>query len=306
MRIFHLGLCVGPPPFDSMRKAFIANSDDYIELSTGAKDVNQEAVRIAREFKPDIIFMQIQCANIISIETVKAMRETGAWICNWNGDIRHHTPQWMIEMAFHVDKTLFSNGRDLKNVVRGGYLEIGYDPEIYTPVGQVGTCKEISFFGNNYGAGHFPLSSLRIEMNAMLQKYFGGMYGVYGNNWPNVSGNYNHSQAEEAKAYRATKIAINLSHFDEDSYTSDRMYRILGTGVLCLCKAYPNMPFIDNVHVRTWNTLPELLNLINYYLDPKNKAERDQIAKQGHDFVKENYTFDEMVKNLIYIYEQKN
>jgi hypothetical protein len=66
------------------------------------------------------------------------------------------------------------------------------------------------------------------------------------------------------------------------------------------------MPFIDNVHVRTWNTLPELLNLINYYLDPNNKAERDQIGKQGHDFVKENYTFDEMVKNLIYIYEQKN
>jgi hypothetical protein len=60
MRIFHLGLCVGPPPFDSMRKAFIANCDDYIELSTGEKDVNQEAVRIAREFRPDIIFMQIQ------------------------------------------------------------------------------------------------------------------------------------------------------------------------------------------------------------------------------------------------------
>jgi len=37
MRIFHLGLCVGPPPFDSMRKAFLANCTDYIELSTGEK-----------------------------------------------------------------------------------------------------------------------------------------------------------------------------------------------------------------------------------------------------------------------------
>jgi CheY-like chemotaxis protein len=81
---------------------------DYIELSTGAKDVNQEAIRIAREFQPDIIFMQIQSANIIHIETVKAMRETGAWVCNWNGDIRDETPNWMIAMAPHIDKTLFS------------------------------------------------------------------------------------------------------------------------------------------------------------------------------------------------------
>jgi CheY-like chemotaxis protein len=102
MRIFHLGLMVAPPPNDSARKAFLANCDDYIELSTGAKDVNQEAVRIAREFMPDIIFMQIQAPDIIHIETVKAMRETGAWICNWNGDIRDETPRWMIEMSPYI------------------------------------------------------------------------------------------------------------------------------------------------------------------------------------------------------------
>jgi hypothetical protein len=50
----------------------------------------------------------------------------------------------------------------------------------------------------------------------MLHKHFGDKYGVYGNNWFNVSGNYNHSQAEESKAYRGTKIAINLSHYDVD------------------------------------------------------------------------------------------
>ena len=141
-------------------------------------------------------------------------------------------------------------------------------------------------------------------MNTMLHKHFGDKYGVYGNNWFNVAGNYNHSQAEESKAYRATKIAINLSHYDVDSYTSDRIYRILGSGAFCLCKTYPNMPFIDGVHVRVWNTLPELINLINYYLDDKNQAERQAIAHQGNEFVKQNYTFDRMVKNLIGIYEQ--
>jgi len=303
MRIFHLGLMVAPPPNDSARKAFLANCTDYIELSTGAKDVNQEAIRIAREFLPDIIFMQIQSPNIIHIETVKAMRETGAWICNWNGDIRNETPAWMIAMSPYIDKTLFSNMRDVANVVNGGYLEIGYDPEIYKPEGEIGNCREISFFGNNYGGDKFPLSRLRIDMNTMLHKHFGDKYGVYGNNWFNVAGNYNHSQAEESKAYRATKIAINLSHYDEDSYSSDRIYRILGSGAFCLCKAYPNMPFIDHVHVRTWNSLYDLMVLLRYYLDD-HKEERDLIAKQGNEFVKANYTFDKMVKNLLEIYEQ--
>jgi len=304
MRIFHLGLMVAPPPNDSARKAFIANCKDYIELSTGAMDVNQEAVRIAREFKPDIIFMQIQAPSIISIETVKAMKETGAWICNWNGDIRDQTPRWMIEMAPFVNRTLFSNMRDARNVSNGGYLEIGYDPEIYTPDGEIGKCREVSFFGNNYGARRFPLSRMRIEMNTMLHRQLGNRYGVYGNNWFNASGNYNHSQIEEAKAYRATKIAINLSHFDEDTYTSDRLYRILGSGTFCLCAEYKNMPFVDGVHVRTWSKLSQLLHLIRYYLDDNNKDERDQIARQGNEFVKQNYTFDSMVKNLIKIYEQ--
>jgi spore maturation protein CgeB len=62
------------------------------------------------------------------------------------------------------------------------------------------------------------------------------------------------------------------------------------------------MPFTDGEHLRTWNTFDQLIQLIDYYL--ANEAERKQIAKQGEQFVRENYTFDNMIKNLIEIYEQ--
>jgi spore maturation protein CgeB len=54
--------------------------------------------------------------------------------------------------------------------------------------------------------------------------------------------------------------------------------------------------------LRTWKTFPELVSLINYYLE--NEDERKQIAMQGNEFVKKNYSFDSMIKNLIKIYEQ--
>ena len=302
MRIFHLGLCVGPPPFDSMRKAFLANCTDYIELNTGEKDVNQKAISMAKAFKPDIIFMQIQAPNIIYIDTVKELKNTGAFIINWNGDIRDKTPQWMIDMAPFIDRTLFSNLRDSKNVTNGGFLEIGYDPEIYTPLGESLTLPEIGFFGNNYGSTKFPLSKMRIQMNNLLFKHYGSRYGVYGNNWFNSKLNFNHSQAEESKAYRGVKIGINLSHFDEPNYSSDRILRIMGSGCFCLAKEYDKMPYVDGYHLKTWKSFKDLIKLIDYYLD--NETERKQIAMQGEEFVRFNYTFDNMIKNIIKEYEQ--
>ena len=61
------------------------------------------------------------------------------------------------------------------------------------------------------------------------------------------------------------------------------------------------MPFVDGVHLRVWDSFRELLHLIDYYLN--HNEERMQIARQGHDYVRENFTFDNMVKNLIKIYE---
>jgi spore maturation protein CgeB len=302
LKIFHLGLCVGPPPFDSMAKAFKANCSEYRELSTGVQNVNQKALEICRTFKPHIVFMQIQAQNIISIDTVIGMKKAGAWVCNWNGDIRHATPQWMIDMSHHIDRTLFTNMRDAGNVVRGGYLEIGYDPEIYKPEGHKIDCKPIAFFGNNYGSTMFPLSEFRLDMNMKLKREFPHTYGVYGNCWPNVSGNFNSSQAEEASAYRSVKVAISVSHFHESRYTSDRIFRIMGTGVFCLAKAYPDMPFVDGYHLRTFNTMPELIELVKRYGSDIHGKERDLMAKQGEEFVRQNYTFDRMIKNLIEIY----
>lgn len=302
MKIFHLGLMVSPK--GSSCRAFRKQCDHYVAMSTGEPDVNAKAIAIAQNFKPDIIFMQIQAPGVIHNETVRQMKETGAFIINWNGDIRHSTPDWMLSMSEYVDRTLFSNMRDARNVKNGGYLEIGYDPEIYKPEGEMLPCREIAFFGNNYGANRFPMSKFRIDMHNLLTRQFGSKYGAYGN-WSNAAGNYNSSQYDEAAAYRSCKIAINVSHFEEENYSSDRILRILGTGVFCLCKWYPAMPYVDGVHVKVWRTLPELLGLIKHYSNDTNKPERDRIARQGMEFVRNNYTFDHMVSNIIKYYENR-
>lgn len=187
---------------------------------------------------------------------------------------------------------------------KSDWLEIGFDPERYTPIGHKNeSVKPIVFFGNNVHS--FPLSGLRSQMCSELKRIFGEHFGVYGMA-QGSDGNFNHNQYDEAAAYRNTKIAINLSHFEVEKYTSDRMYRILGTGTpICLAKRYPGIEeqFTDGVHLRIWDNLDELKQLVWYYSREDKQSERQAIVNGGYKLALEKYTFDAMAKNIIKIWK---
>lgn len=276
---------------------------EYDEINTGDKMLVKKVRLSAARWKPDVCFLQVQSPNVISREVLTVLKAFKCKIIHWNGDIRHSTPKWMMDMCPVVYNTCFSNMRDVEYTRGLGYksdfLQIGYDPLIYNPIGDKYTKEPIVFMGNNY-VDQFPLSPFRIEMVRRLKEKYTKFFGVYGGNWDCASGNINHSQHEEAKHYRGAKIAINLSHFDEPRYTSDRMFRILGTGTLCLAKWYPNIEtdFIDGTHLIVWKNVDELIEKIDYYLDRKTN-----IGLQGQQYALQNFTFDKMCENIIKLAE---
>lgn len=305
-------MCVNPPPLNGLQRAFIDNSSEYRELNCGENDVNAKAIRLAEMMSPDIIFIQVQTSNVISPYTAYKLKQTGAFVVNYTGDVRTPIPQFYYDLGKHIDYTLFSNMTDVlemrKNGYRAEYLEIGIDETIYTPQGGVSPCKPIVFFGNNYGAGYFPLSEFRINMVSFLKGKYPNEFGVYGNGWAYADGNLNGSQPAEASAYRGSKIAINVSHFEYIKYSSDRLLRILGTGkAICLAKWYPDIEqdFTDGVHLRVWRTLAELEKLCVYYMHPDNEKERAKIADAGRKLAHSKFTFNHMILNLIDLYKKQ-
>lgn len=305
-KILHVGLCVSGPPINGLQKAFIDNSSEYRELPI-TLDLNKKIVDLTKDFKPDIVFMQIQEAGRIHTNTVKHLIDIGAKIYNWNGDVRDTCPGWMLQLGPYVH-SLFTNMRDVKTMQSLGFkadwLEIGYDPEIYTPHGSVNnSVRPIVYFGNNTHA--FPMSKFRRDMCETLHREFGDQFGQYGAN-PGANGNFNASQWDEAAAYRNAKIAINVSHYEIPKYTSDRMYRILGSGVMCLAKSYPgiNEQFINGTHMQIWDNMEELITLIRFYLERNDL--RMKIAISGHELAKSEYTFNRMIEKLITLHEQTN
>lgn len=297
MKLFHLGLCVAEYPNDGLRNGLLPICSDYRELNCGHATVNDEVLQIIDDFGPDLVFMQIQSANVIFSSVFRYISER-ALIINWTGDCRDTIPQWMLDVSPYCI-TAFSNMRDVRSLPGSEYLEIGYDPTIFNPEGEATQVQPIVFFGNHYG-NQFPMSQFRYDMVRTLQQR--PDFGVYGN-YPGANGTFNHSQKAEAAAYRGAKIAINCSHYEIERYSSDRLLRILGTGVFCLCKSYPNMPFVDGVHLRTWNTMEELQDLCDYYL--QNVQERGRIAKQGQEFALEHFSYRAMGENVLEIYNKR-
>jgi hypothetical protein len=293
-------------------KAFKANVTEYRELNCGDPNFNNKAKSVTFDFEPDLIFIQIQTPNIITEDTARILRANCKFIVNWTGDVRTPIPRWYYDIGKHIDYTCFTNMTDVEQMNKDGipskYLEIGFDPTIYKHDGDVIPTKDIVFFGNNYGDGYFPLSSFRVQMCNYMRSVFGVRFGVYGNGWRISNGDFNNSQIRESEAYRGSKIAINVSHFEYKRYSSDRLLRLLGTGVpICLAKWYPDIEkdYKDGVHLRTWKTLDELRDLCIYYLKPENEKERLKIVKNGSKLAHKMFTFDNMIKNLIAIYNGK-
>jgi len=112
------------------------------------------------------------------------------------------------------------------------------DMDVYKPAEK--ERSGVVFIGNNFenSSHNFPLSIERAAMVEYLQNVFPDQFKVYGGNW---NGSPMLMQKGEIEVLQSAAIAINQNNFDEELYTSDRIWRILATGALCLTKYFVGM-----------------------------------------------------------------
>jgi len=296
MKILQIGMGQNP---DGLQKAFAAKGE-HKYLWSGDKELNAKIIAISASWKPDLIYMQVQCEGVLRNGALANAKANGAYIVNWCGDARNPLPEWYIETGKVIDMTCFTNQRDVDTMIAMGlnasFLQEGYDTEIFSPFGEK-IDGDIVFVGSNYGDDRFPLSKERRVMVETLKANFGNKFQVYGNRW---GWGRQVDQLEAAKIYRGAKIVINHSHFNLPRYTSNRMIFAMACGA---CVMTHNFQDVD----KDWSDYNELIVcdmrplLINCdtYLDQINNKERNRIAHNGYIKVKENYTFEHFVDNVI-------
>lgn len=310
-RIFHIALNYQGIPQMGLVRSLQSMGEykqfDWIrqEQEYGRSLMRQRLLEVHRKFDPHLTFMQVQQGDIIDPATAKQL---GGFVINWTGDVRHPIPRWFYDMGKSVNLTCFTNMHDVEELRKSGidadYLQIGFDQQIFRPTGKTLSVADIVFMANHHKNHPFPLSAFRYRIAQHLMKEYGERFKVYGVGWDFQTTNLNFQLDTEANVYRSCKIAINCSHFEYSRYSSDRIFRLMGSGAFCLCKWYPDieLDFEDGKHLRVWHTLEELSELIDYYL--KHEEERKRIQKAGTLHVHENHTWEARVKDMWTLHEQ--
>lgn len=295
MKILHVGLCVDGKN-EGLPFALKEASTFYHEISTGDKDLNDKIHNAIGQHKFDLAFFQVQTPGIVHPFLFHNIQDKGIFTVNWSGDCRQGTPEWYFNTGANL--TLFTNEKDVDNFrkknLKSDFLQIGIDPKVFNIHGQNGVSHDVVFMGNGYGS-QFPLGG---ERQALANLLVSKRYAVYGG-YRGATGNLNGNQLGESIVYNNSKIAINHSHFNEERYTSDRMFRILASGPMCLSHHYPGIErdFEVGKHLDTYRNLREMQDKINHYL--ANPEQRERIAKNGYDYCHATFSYKCMVENLI-------
>jgi len=299
-------MCNGENGYTSQMRKIATGG--YWQLLPNNTTFNQDLIKLTQDHHPDLIILQIQAPGIIDPSALKTCKELGAVIFNFNGDIRQVLPSWHYDIAPYCDSMLFTNMLDVHRIQQAGFtadwLELGVNPDIYKPDYPKVPSPEIVFMANNYGPGAFPLSNMRIETARLLKREFGDNFGVYGTGWNISSGEFTGSQSLEAQQYASAKIAINISHFDVERYSSDRLVRALASGIMVISHHYEKIEdsYTPGEHLITFKSLSQLPDLCKKYL--ADDVERKKIAEAGRKHVLENYTFECMANDIKKLYQK--
>jgi len=280
-RVLHVALNYGGDNQPALKRA-LQTLGEYREYSYyGHPDMAGDIIEILDEWDPTLIFMQIQGPHLFTEELGEVLKDRR--VVNWSGDVRHPMPAFYEQMAGYGVFMLFTN-EAWPEVLRqkgfeSAYLQIGFNPEIFHPWGEVAKTPPIVYLGNHYG-GQFPKSDARLQMVRHLKDRYGDDVAIHGRGWGPGSQKWLKWE-EEAAVYRGCKVAIGMNHLELFRYTSDRMFRAMGSGAYFLAEEYSGIEkdYIAGMELETWRNFDELGEKIDYALG--NEDHRSRVAYNG-------------------------
>jgi spore maturation protein CgeB len=188
---------------------------------------------------------------------------------------------------------------------------VGADPDIFCPK-NVKRTKDVTFMGSNVtGIPRNDGYQTRRELiEAILKR--GLDLHIYGNNWEYLAHEPNlhiHSFVDEeqfAKACSRSRITIGISGTSNVRKANSwrRTFNSMACGAFHLTLYVPGMEeiFENRKHLVWFNSVPEAIELIEYYL--AHDQEREQIAEAGRQEILAHHTWDVRIAEMIDIYER--
>lgn len=277
----------------------------HFEATKNKIAVENEFMTKVRQFRPNLIHMQLQFTGVLDSRILKEARAAcpGVVMTNWSGDCRATAMGDFTKVADAVDHSLISSTGQLDMYKAAGcknvkYWQIGYDPKANYPKNYTEFDYDAVFLGNNYGST-FPDGQLRTNAVTFLQgavnrfKVFGTGYG----------GNVTSLDMRQMnEVYNKTICPISISNFNNVShYFSDRLLYCLASGRPTISWYFPGCEsyFVDGSEIFMARSNQDIANIIKYCKDNPEIAK--QVGINGHRKVLREHTFTSRIVELLNI-----
>jgi hypothetical protein len=173
--------------------------------------------------------------------------------------------------------------------LRAAYWQIGYKDPV-KPLPEVPS-HDVLFLGNCY-------DERRQQLVSVLRQFSVGIYG----SCPGSLGNTHYDWAASRALYQNCKIAVGDTFPGTIAFVSNRFFQALAGGAFLLQEHSPGLDEFNGMasgeHYVEWRSLEELAALIQEWLLPQNEGRRQEIAKAGQAFVRQNFSYDAQVEKL--------
>lgn len=290
-RVLHVALRDDFEPQPALERMLRSLASRYVQvdwqlLERQPGGLEPPLLAAAAGLKPTLIFAQVQRAHAVSGELmrkVRALCDPSVVIVQWDGDM-HHTPtdlgrQWFVELGRECDCNLtVETGYQAEYAALGvrhpGYLQIGIEERWYRPTTPTPGVPPVVLLAGNYpsladqpGGYH-----TRLEIARRCQEAYGAQgFGLYGSGWSGwPSARPFVRQPEEAGIYAAASAALSSSiRSDLPRYTSDRLFRMLAAGAVCVVEDVPDhdgLGLVDCVNCLLWSDWLELKTSLDLIL----------------------------------------
>ena len=289
---------------------------DYLERQRGGKtleEINNDFLDFAKEYRPDLIFMQLQESDVLKPNTLRNVRELlpKTVLTHWMGDCRNQIADYTAAVSRVTHLSLLSNVGQIpyyehySGQGRTHYLQIGLDWEedvlgipAWEPPFRV---PDVVFVGGYYPES-FPDGTFERLSTVRAIQAAGIDIGVVSPSpWPTIV-NYlgRCTVKQQHHVWKRAKVCVNVNHFNHiERYYSDRQIISMASGRPLACWKVPGLEkeFQDGVHCLFFSSPAEAVEKVKMLLsDP---ALADRIGAAGKREVCENHTWAARLRQVL-------
>lgn len=215
-------------------------------------------------------------------------------------------PFWRTDYVFTPDGDPASAEVFKAKGINHHYMKPGvYKPECYLGTPQEQFKHDVIFVGTGGTPEHprqygHPEWKYRGELIQWLKDTYGDRFGKYGDPDPTIRNKQLNDLYASAKVVVGDSLCLN---FKKPHYWSDRAYETLGRGGFLIHPFIQGMDeeFTHGKHLAfySYGNFMQLKQLIDHFI--MDDEHREFIRKAGHEFVKNNATYHDRLKQMLKI-----